>query len=64
LLAPSRYCVGGSLRIPPSVTLQGVSESPVWIEPLKGSIVLATGGRDQEDRPALCELGIRPPCTG
>lgn len=56
-LPPGRYLVQGSLRIPPGVTLQGVRDSPVWSEPLKGSIILATGGRDQEDGPALFELG-------
>lgn len=57
LLPPARYLVAGSLRIPPGVTLQGVMDSPVWSEPLKGSIILATGGRDQEDAPALFEMG-------
>jgi hypothetical protein len=56
-LAPARYLVKGSLRIPPGVTLQGIAESPVWTEPLNGSIILATGGRDNEDGPALFELG-------
>ncbi len=56
-LPPGRYLVKGSLRVPPGVTLQGAMESPVWSEPLNGSIVLATGGRDQEDGPALFELG-------
>jgi hypothetical protein len=56
-LPPGRYLVQGSLRIPPGVTLQGVMESPVWSDPLKGSVILATGGRDQEDAAALFELG-------
>jgi hypothetical protein len=56
-LAPARYLVKGSLRIPPGVTLQGVMESPVWTEPLNGSVILATGGRDNEDGPALFEMG-------
>jgi hypothetical protein len=56
-LPSARYLVKGSLRIPPGVTLQGVMESPVWSDPLKGSIVLATGGRDNEDAPALFEMG-------
>ena len=56
-LAPARYLVKGSLRIPPGVTLQGVMDSPVWSEPLKGSIILATGGRDNEDAPAVFEMG-------
>lgn len=56
-LPPGRYLVGGSLRIPPGVTLEGAAESPVWSEPLKGSIILATGGRGSEEGPALFELG-------
>lgn len=55
-LPPGRYLVKGSLHIPPGVTLQGVMESPVWSEPLKGSIILATGGRGQEEGPALFEM--------
>src|SRR5689334_18941660 len=34
---PGRYLVKGSLRIPANVTLQGIAESPVWSEPLRGS---------------------------
>jgi len=56
-LPPGRFLVRGSLRIPPGVTLQGVMESPVWSAPLKGSVILATGGLEQEDGPALFELG-------
>ena len=57
VLPPGQYRVAGSLRIPPGVTLRGATDSPVWSEPLKGSVILATGGRDQEDAPALFELG-------
>ena len=56
-LQPGRYLVKGSLHIPPGVTLQGVMDSPVWSAPLKGSVILATGGRSQEDGPALFEMG-------
>jgi hypothetical protein len=56
-LPPGRYLVGGSLRVPSGVTLQGGMDSPVWSEPLKGSVILATGGRDKEDAPALFEMG-------
>ncbi len=56
-LPPGRYLVKGSLRIPANVTLQGVAESPVWSEPLRGSVILATGGRGQEEGPALFEMG-------
>ncbi|MFA6185645.1 MAG: glycosyl hydrolase family 28-related protein [Phycisphaerae bacterium] len=63
-LPAARYLVKGSLRIPPGVTLQGVMESPVWSEPLKGSIILATGGRDNENGPALFELGASAAVRG
>jgi hypothetical protein len=56
-LPPARYLIAGSLRIPPGVTLLGVMDSPVWTEPLNGSIILATGGRNNENGPALFELG-------
>lgn len=57
LVPPGRYLVKGSLQIPPGVSLEGVQEAPVWTEPLRGSVLLATGGRNQEDGPALFELG-------
>lgn len=56
-LSAARYLVKGSLRIPPNVTLEGVAEAPVWSDPLKGTVILATGGRDQEEGAALFELG-------
>jgi hypothetical protein len=56
-LAPERYLVKGSLHIPPGVTLQGIHDAPVWSAPLKGSVILATGGRDHEKGPALFEMG-------
>jgi len=56
-LPPGKYRITSSLRMPPGVTLQGIQESPVWSEPLKGSVVLAGVGRDDEDGPALFEMG-------
>jgi len=56
-LAPGRYLVKASLRIPPGVTLQGVHDAPNWSAPLKGSVILATAGRDAEEGPALFEMG-------
>lgn len=56
-LPAGRYLVSGSLRVPPGVTVQGAMESPAWSSPLKGSVILATGGRGQEDGPALFEMG-------
>jgi hypothetical protein len=56
-LSPGKYLVGGSLRIPPGVVLEGVMQSPQWAEPLTGSVILATGGRGSEEGPALFEMG-------
>jgi hypothetical protein len=57
LLPAGRYRVEGSLRIPAGVMLKGVAGSPQYIEPLIGTVILAAGGRDKEDDPALFELG-------
>jgi len=56
-LPPGKYLVSGSLTIPVGVTLSGAAESPQYIEPLIGSVVLATAGEGKEDAPALFELG-------
>lgn len=56
-LLSGRYRVAGSLRIPAGVTLRGVAEAPVWSEPLRGTVILATGGRGDEDAAPLFELG-------
>ena len=56
-LPAGRYKVGGSLRVKPGVAVKGVSEAPLAIEPLTGTILLATGGRDHEEAPALFEMG-------
>lgn len=56
-LPAGRYRVEGSLKIPVGVSLQGVAHSPQYIKPLIGTVVLAIGGRDNEDGPALFEMG-------
>ena len=68
-LPAGRYLVAGSLNIPVGVSLVGslnvpvgVSfvgshQAPVSTKPLVGTVILATGGRDNEDAPALFELG-------
>lgn len=63
-LPPARYLVSGSLRIPPGVALKGAAEAPQYIEPLTGTVVLATGGRDTEDGPALFEMDSSTCVTG
>ena len=56
-LPPGNYLVRGSLAVPPGVFVEGALDSPQWAEPLTGSVIFATGGRDHEDAPALFEMG-------
>ena len=56
-LPAGQYLVAGSLKIPVGVALVGTHQAPLYIDPLIGTVILATGGRDQEDGPALFELG-------
>lgn len=56
-LPPGRYRVQGSLAIKPGVAVLGSNEAPLAIEPLIGTIILATGGRGDESAPALFEMG-------
>ena len=48
-LPAGKYMTRGTFKIPPGVSIEGVANSPVFGEPLKGSILLATAGRDKED---------------
>ncbi len=52
-----KYLVKGSIKIPPGVHVKGAAASPQYSEPLVGTVILATGGRDKEDGPALFEMG-------
>lgn len=56
-LPPGRFLVAGSLKVKPGVAVVGSAVAPLYIKPLIGSVVLATGGRDKEDAPALFEMG-------
>ena len=56
-LPTGKYLVAGSLKIPRGVALAGSNKAPLYIEPLLGTVILATGGREKEDGPALFELG-------
>jgi hypothetical protein len=56
-LPAGKYLVAGSLKIPEGVALVGSNQAPVYIEPLIGTVILATGGRDKEDALALFEMG-------
>lgn len=63
-LAPGKYVVSGSLKIPVGVSLAGAAVSPQYIEPLIGSVILATGGHGKEEGPALFEMGDSSAVTG
>lgn len=56
-LPAGRYLVKGSIRVPVGVSLKGVAQAPMAIEPLTGTVILAAGGRDDENAPALFRLG-------
>ncbi|MFQ6097772.1 MAG: glycosyl hydrolase family 28-related protein, partial [Armatimonadota bacterium] len=56
-LPPGRYLVSGSIVVKPGVAVVGAAVAPLYIKPLIGSVILATGGRDDEDAPPLFDLG-------
>ncbi len=57
LVPAGRFKLGGSLQVKPGVAVKGVGEAPMAIDPLIGSVLLATGGRDDEAASALFEMG-------
>lgn len=57
LLPPGRFLVAGSLQVKPGVSITGAHDAPQAIEPLTGTVIEATGGRDNEAAPALFEMG-------
>ena len=63
-LPPGKYLVKGSLSIPPGVSLEGSANAPRYNDPMTGTIILATGGKDKEDAPALFEIGKSSSVSG
>ena len=63
-MPPAKYLVKGSLRVPEGVSVEGVAKAPRYNTPLTGTVILATGGRDREDAPALFEVGSSSSVTG
>lgn len=57
VLPPGRYRIDASIRLRPGVTLTGAHDAPVGFHAPTGTIILATGGRDDEDASALFEMG-------
>ncbi len=55
-LPPGKYLVKGSINVRAGVSVEGVSNAPRYNSPLTGTVILATGGRDKEDGPALFEM--------
>lgn len=55
-LPPAKYLVKGTFTVPAGVHITGVAMAPQYSEPLVGTIILATAGRDNEDGPALFEM--------
>lgn len=64
MVPPGRFRVSGSIAVKPGIVLEGIAQSPQTIRPLLGSIIEATGGRDDETAPALFELGDSCVVTG
>jgi hypothetical protein len=58
-----RYLVSGSLLIG-GASIEGENISPRSWEPLNGTIILAKGGRDNENAPALFEMRNSSAVTG
>lgn len=56
-LPAGRYLIAGSLNVKKGVSLIGVHDAPQAIAPLTGTIIMATGGRDNEEAPPLFEMG-------
>jgi hypothetical protein len=63
-LPAGKYMTRGTFAVPPGVSVEGVATAPVFSEPLKGSIILATAGRDKEDGPALFTLHASTSVSG
>ena len=48
-LPAGQYMTRGTFNLPPGVSVEGVANAPVDTDPLKGTVLLATAGRDKED---------------
>lgn len=55
-LPPAKYLIKGNLQLRSGVSIIGSANMPQYSDPLKGTIILATGGRNTEQGPALFEL--------
>ncbi len=56
-LPPGKYLIAGSLQVGVGVAVLGANQAPLDIESLAGTVILATGGRDDEEAPPLFRMG-------
>ena len=63
-LPAGKYLVKGSLTIPDGVALEGVARGSRYNRPLTGTVILATGGREDEEGPALFVMGNSTSVSG
>lgn len=63
-IPPGKYLVKDHLNVPAGVQVRGAALAPQYSEPLLGTVILATGGRDKEDAPALFEMTSCTAVTG
>lgn len=59
-----KYLVKGSLKVPAGVQVKGAALAPQYSQPLLGTVILATGGRDNENAPALFDMTSCTAVTG
>lgn len=59
-----KYLVKGSLNVPAGVQVRGAALAPQYSEPLLGTVILATGGRDNENAPPLFDMTNSTSVTG
>jgi hypothetical protein len=55
-LPPGHYRVEGSIAVRPGVSVLGAHDAPCGFHELTGTVIEATGGRDNEDGPPLFDL--------
>jgi nucleoside-diphosphate-sugar epimerase len=51
-----KWRIGGCIKVKSGVALVGTNEAPLSPYQLTGTVILATGGRDQEEAPPLFEM--------
>lgn len=63
-LPAGKYLITKSINVKPGVSIKGASNAPRYNTPLTGTVILATWGRDNEEAPALFEMGSSTSVSG